>query len=276
LSLIIGDEPIIIPVDMPNKQIESVRYCSFNLLDQEGIFNAVITRHGGVSPAPWDSLNLGGTVGDEHDRVTENRQLLYNAFRIDGSRIFDVWQVHSAEVVTTREPRHPKIPHQKADAILTDQSDIFLLMRFADCVPILLYDPIQKVIGLVHAGWKGTVGKVVGRAVQKMCEIYKVIPSNIIAGIGPSIGPDHYTVGKDVIDEVVRAFGTVSKEFLFSDRVNIHLDMWACNRWILEQGGVQKIENLEICTACHLDDWYSHRAEHGRTGRFGAMIGMRG
>jgi len=259
---------------MPYNQSGQIRYYSFDLLDQFKILNAAITRQGGVSPSPWKSLNLGGTVGDKSERVAENRQIVNNSFGIDQTKIFDVWQVHGTDVVCTREPRQPNTPYQKADAILTDQPGIWLLMRFADCVPVLLYDPVRRVIGIAHAGWKGTAFGVVGKAVQQMVESYGVNPCDIRAAIGPSIGPDHYRIGQDVIDEMHHWLGPTADRFLFSVNSSVHLDLWASNQWILQQAGVEFIENPGICTACHLEDWFSHRAEHGKTGRFGILIGL--
>jgi YfiH family protein len=260
---------------MPYFHSGSLRYFSFNTLNQYGVLNAIITRRGGVSPSPWDSLNLGGTVGDDRERVAENRKIVCDALGIGASRLYEVWQVHSNSVAITREPRNPTLPHQKADAILTDQAGVYLLMRFADCVPILLYDPIKKICGLVHAGWKGTILRVVEQAIQKMGVLFDVLPENIFAGIGPSIGPDHYVIGRDVAMQIRSAFGNESDRFLLSHNRSIHFNLWGCNQWIMEQNGVKHIENPKICTACHLEDWYSHRAEHGNTGRFGVVIGMR-
>ena len=140
---------------MPFHQSGPIRYFTFASLDDAGIQHAIFTRRGGVSPAPWDSLNMGGTVGDDPIRVAQNRQLAFQTIGRNPDTIFDVWQVHSADVVSADAPRKTHIPHQKADGILTQNPDVTLLMRFADCVPLLFYDPYRHVTAIAHAGWHG-------------------------------------------------------------------------------------------------------------------------
>ena len=183
---------------MPFAQQNGIRYFQFNSLN---VRHAIFSRHGGVSPEPWNSLNVGGTVGDEIERVRENRRLSFDALGCDPESIFDVWQVHSADVVYADAPRNPDEPYQQADIILTDRPEVTLYMRFADCVPIMVHDPVKGIVGVSHAGWLGTVRDVAGATVNAMCERYGSNPSDIVACIGPSIGPDHYEVGDDVISQ---------------------------------------------------------------------------
>jgi len=147
-------------------------------------------------------------------------------------------------------------------------------MRFADCVPILVYDPVKQVIGISHAGWMGTVKDVAGVTVKSMHERYESNPSDVVACVGPSIGPDHYEVGDDVIQQATQLFGEESDLVLhpYSDR--IHFDLWKANQLLLQRAGVRQIETAGVCTACHTEDWFSHRAEYGKTGRFGALISL--
>lgn len=256
---------------MPLIQHNGLRYFQFDTLQTR---HAVFTRHGGVSPEPWSSLNVGGTVGDDLDRVKENRLLSFYALGRAPESAFEVWQVHSADVVCARAPRPPGESLRQADIILTDTHEVTLFMRFADCVPILLHDPRQGIIGLAHAGWRGTLRDVASATVNAMRKQYDSNPADIIAGIGPSIGPDHYQIGADVILQVMEKYGDESESLLKSHNGKIHFDLWKANRLLLEQAGVGKIESAEICTACHTDDWFSHRAEKGRTGRFGALISL--
>ena len=147
-------------------------------------------------------------------------------------------------------------------------------MRFADCTPVLLYDPARQVIGLVHAGWLGTVRGAARAAVESMQKRYASDPADILAAIGPAIGPDHYEIGADVIAQVKAADGSQAEELLTAHGKSIHFDLWKANQLILSGVGVHQIEVAGICTACHLDDWYSHRGEKGKTGRFGALIAL--
>ena len=264
---------------MPFQQPDQVRYYTFDLLDDCGLPHACFTRHGGVSPQPWASLNVGGTVGDDAGRVLENRQRAFRAVGRSLDSLYDVWQVHGTQVVFAEAPRPPQVPHLRADVILTDRPGLTLFMRFADCVPIFLYDPVHKVVGLAHAGWQGTVSRVAANAVQAAQTRYGSKPADILACIGPSIGPHHYEVGPEVIDQVQAAFGQDATGLLHSPHgekggYRVQFDLWSANRLVLEGAGVRQIEVSEICTACHVTDWFSHRGEAGHTGRFGALIAL--
>jgi polyphenol oxidase len=155
---------------------------------------------------------------------------------------------------------------------VTDSPSLTLMMRFADCIPILLYDPVRHAAGIAHAGWKGTLAGVAASAVDALREHFGSHPEDLLAGIGPSIGPDHYPVGEDLARAFPSSFGPAAEAWLERCDDGIHLDLWAANEFVLRRSGVEKIETAGICTACHTDDWFSHRAEHGRTGRFGVMV----
>ena len=256
-------------------QSGGIRYFTFAALDDSLVTHAVFTRRGGLSPKPWDSLNVGGLVGDERERVIQNRIRAFKALRRSPASLYDVWQVHSAKVVCTDSPRPPETPHLEADAILTNNPSVTLFMRFADCVPILLFDPVQRVVGLVHAGWQGSVKKVVSAAVKSMVSCYGSHPVDLIAGIGPSIGAHHYPVGSEVATRVRQVFGKDADLLLPSRNGAVQFDLWAANRILLEKVGVEQIEIANLCTACHPEDWYSHRGENGKTGRFGVLIGLK-
>lgn len=265
---------------MPFQEKDSVRYYYFATLEAPEIVHAVLTRQGGVSPKPWNSLNLGGTVGDDLQRVQLNRRRALDGLGLDDASVYDVYQVHGNEVVCTSAPRPPQIPHVKADAMLTDQPGVTLLMRFADCVPVFLFDPRRKVVGLAHAGWQGTLRRTAACAVQTMQARYNSKPGDIIAGIGPSIGAHHYPVGPELARQVKQVFGTDADNLLqYSDTLEqdtiVKFDLWKANQLVLQQAGVQQIEISGVCTACHLQDWFSHRGEQGQTGRFGALIALR-
>jgi polyphenol oxidase len=260
---------------MPILESDGLRYYKFDSLDDKRLFQAIFTRSGGMSPAPWKSLNFGGTVGDDPTRVLENR---LRAFRVSGhppETIFDTWLIHSARVICADAPRDQSRVPDQADAILTDRPTVTLFMRFADCVPVLLYDPYRRVIGLVHAGWLGTVRQVAATAVEAMCDRYGSNPRDIRAGIGPSIAAHHYPVGPDVVDEVQKSFGTDASGLLSGSNGAVQFDLWAANRLILERSGIRQIEISGLCSACHLEDWFSHRAENGKTGRFGVLLALK-
>jgi YfiH family protein len=219
---------------------------------------------------------VGAVVGDKFDRIVANRKLAFRAVHRDPNSMYDVWQIHSSKVICVDSPRRLDLPYIRADAILTENPDVTLFMRFADCVPIIFLDPVRKVVGLAHAGWKGTVGGVASATVERMVSVYGCRPGDILAGIGPSIGPHHYEVGPEVVARVEDVFGHYAPRLLPEKNGRVQFDLWEANRRMVESRGVGQVEVSSICTACHLDDWYSHRAENGKTGRFGALIGLNG
>jgi copper oxidase (laccase) domain-containing protein len=127
---------------------------------------------------------------------------------------------------------------------------------------------------MVHSGWLGTVRGAARAAVEAMQARYGSEPADILAAIGPAIGPDHYEVGADVIARVRATFGAEADALLPSYGKSTHFDLWKANQLLLAQAGVNQVEVAGICTACHTEDWFSHRGEKGRTGRFGALIGL--
>jgi polyphenol oxidase len=251
-----------------------IEYYTCDDLPSNKLIHGVFTRRGGVSPSPWDSLNLGGMNGDHKSNIIENRKRVFDAVGLPVESIYDVWQVHGTDVICTDRPRPLDTPHLRADAIITDTPGVTLFMRFGDCVPIFLYDPVHQVIGMVHAGWIGTVQKLVKISIGVMQVKYNSIPEEIQAVIGPSIGPDHYQIGVDVEKKVKDSFSVDSADLLPLKDHKIYFNLWKANQYSLQEAGVTNIYTAGICTACHLQDWYSHRSEHGNTGRFGALIAL--
>lgn len=252
----------------------SIIYYKFASLENQGLYHAVFTRHGGISPTPWKSLNFGASVGDDSNRVKQNREKALEILNVKPESIFDVYQVHSNEVILTDRALRQDEPHIKADAMITNSPNVTLLMRFADCVPILLFDPTNRAIGLSHAGWIGTINKIAEKTVNKMKNEFGTNPDVLIAGIGPSIGPDHYAVGKEVVEKVISSFGELAEQLIIYENNKMFFNLWKANQVVLNQAGVNKIEVAEICTHCNLGDWYSHRGELGKTGRFGVILGL--
>jgi YfiH family protein len=257
---------------MPFQHNNGIRYFSFENL--AGVTHAIFTRRGGVSPAPWDSLNVGGSVGDDLAHVRANRVRSFDALGRDPASIHDVWLVHGTDVVHADAPRDLAEKPPRADIVITDNPKVTLFMRYADCVPLLFHDPKKGVVALAHAGWLGTVRNVASATLDAMRRRYGTDARDVRAAIGPAIGPDHYEVGPDVAEQICTAFGARAESLLEPRGGRFHLDLWKANRLQMEEAGVGEIEVAEICTACHLDDWFSHRAEKGKTGRFGALIAL--
>jgi YfiH family protein len=260
---------------MPFVEKNGLKYYQFPGLPEIAT-HAVFTRRGGVSTEPCASLNVGGSVGDDPANVRVNRIRAFETLERDPASVFDVWQVHGARTSYAVKPRDPNTHEDKADIIFTDRPDVTLYMRFAGCTPLLFVDPVKRVVGLAHAGWQGTVKNVAGAAVNAMRERYGSTPKDIYAAIGPAIGPDHYEVGENVIEAVRESFGADADALLPRVGERRHFDLWAANHLQLSQAGIEHIESAELCTACHTDDWFSHRQERGKTGRFGVLMGLKG
>jgi len=250
-----------------------VSYITFNLFDQYELKHGIFMRHGGVSPAPWRSLNLATSVGDSRENVIENRNRIVSSLGLNAESIFDVWQVHSNKVIRTNNPRALDQTHQRGDAIVTNCQNVSLLMLFADCVPVLLMDIEKRVIAIAHAGWQGTLNEVVLKTIQEMINTYQCEPKDLIAGIGPAICQDHYEVGSDVIKRFKKTFKYFD-QVLKNKGSRTYLDLRKANLLMLKNANIKDIEMMNICTACHTQDWFSHRAENQLTGRFGAIISL--
>lgn len=262
---------------MPFVSNRGLRWYEFDLFQGEkGLIHGVFTRQGGISPEPWDGLNMATSVGDSRERVIENRRRILDAMGLQDRGFFDVWQVHGRDVLLADRPRMDGEAHQKADGMVTQQDHLALLMLFADCVPVILFDPVRNAVGMAHAGWQGTVKKVPAAAVEQMNRRFGSRPQNLLAGIGPSICPGHYQVGSEVIEHVAQAFGD---DTLLTNRQDGkgHLDLWEANRRTLLECGLTEdhIQVSGICTLENPADWYSHRGEGGKTGRFGAVAAIR-
>ncbi len=259
---------------MPFVARDGLRWWEDEVLAALGVRHGFFTRRGGVSPAPWASLNLGGSVGDAPHRVAENRRRAFRALGLDPASRYDTWLVHGRRAVQAEAPRRPSMPPLQADIILTASPQVTLVMRFADCVPLLLYDPRRRALALGHAGWRGTVLGAAQAAVRALQQAYGSRPRDLIAVLGPAIGPEDYAVGEQVVRAVHDAFGPQARRFLPRYDGRWHFDLWAANEWQLVQMGVRHIRVVRFSTARHTADWFSHRAEKGRTGRFGVLAAL--
>ncbi len=251
-----------------------LKYYTFRSFENEGIKHGFFTRQGGISPKPFESLNMATTGGDSAANVLENLRRMFSVFDLNLYSRYDGWQVHGDTIICTDKPRNLNSRSLKADGLISNNVNVTLVMRFGDCVPVLLFDKVTKTIGIYHAGWPGTIKKIGARMVEKMQLLYGTDPGNIIAGIGPSIGPDHFEVKSDVLIPFEKKFSEWKNEIIQMKEEKYYIDLWKTNRLILESVGVKQIEVAEICTYCHSDEWFSNRAEKGNTGRFGVLISL--
>jgi YfiH family protein len=270
---------------MIRQKIDSLQVWFFeNLLRCEGVGHFVSTRVGGQSSSPYKSLNLSFNVGDTPEDVRKNRERLVKAIDIPLNSVTTAKQVHDdcVKVVSKEFRGNGSVDFDGAingtDAMVTDVPNTCLMVLLADCVPLLLYDPSKKVIGVIHAGWKGTLRFIAKTTIKTMQEHFGTSPQNIVVGIGPSIGPCCYQVGQEVVSQVEQVSGTTQQ--IIRNRSTDgkgYLDLWKANAEQLLDAGVSE-ENIEIartCTCHHPDVFFSYRHERGKTGRFGAGIFIR-
>lgn len=253
-------------------------YTDHKLRNDHGILVAFSERHGGVSQAPYASLNMGAYVGDAPDHVVENRLTFLDALHLNeqtAERLVSAQQVHGVHteaINSNREAGPLEIPN--TDALITDQINTPLLLCFADCVPITLVDTVRRSVGVVHSGWRGTLDEIVAHSIAAMVENYHTNPCDIYAYIGPYIGPNHFEVDGAVGSQFFNKFDTFVKTFSPPESVeSVHLDLAVAVSESLERSGVLpcNIVSLTMCTVENVDRFFSYRAEDGITGRHGAL-----
>lgn len=267
------------------RQKGRVVYLSYPSLEETGIVHhGFSTRLGGVSEGIYESMNLSFSRGDREEAVWENYRRIAGAVGFDLESVVTSDQTHTANVrVVTEEDKgrgliRPR-EYQDVDGMVTNVPGITLVTFYADCVPLYLVDPVQRAIGLVHSGWRGTVGKIGLEAVRVMEREYGTDPKNLTAAIGPSICQDCYEVSEDVIEEFQDAFPEEQWENLFYRKPDgkYQLNLWEANRLIfLEAGlGPEKIALPGLCTCCNPRLLFSHRASKGRRGNLAAFLALK-
>ncbi|HEY3266648.1 MAG TPA: peptidoglycan editing factor PgeF [Armatimonadota bacterium] len=238
---------------------------------REGVPHGISSRHGGVSRPPYASLNLSDSVGDGPGAVVANRARLGAALGdMRRPRIF-AKQVHEASVHAVRELPPGSQPPPEADALITNRTDVYLALTFADCVPVLFYDQQRRAVGVAHGGWRGLEAGILQATVRAMQAEYGTEPPRLQAAIGPHIGVCCYEVGEDV----AARFAGIPRAVHRDDDGRITLNLARVARAKLAAAGLT-VENVAIsaaCTSCFHDAYFSHRAD-GPTGRFAAAIGL--
>lgn len=241
----------------------------------------VTTRHGGVSDGPYRSMNLGLHSGDAPARVLQNREILAARLGVSSDRLITPRQIHGDGIAQLdeayfshdEETRAEQL--SEADALITDKPGIYVAVSTADCVPVLLYAPDRKVVAAVHAGWRGTVKGIAAKTVRRMVEAYECDPSQIRAGIGPSIGPEAFEVGEEVIDAFRAAGADLSQVATRHPQTGkAHVNLWEANRLQLLEAGLSAphIEVAGICTFTHSGQFFSARRLGVQCGRMWSGI----
>ena len=226
-------------------------------------------------------MNLSFTRGDEETAVKENYRRMAKALGIEEAAFTFSQQTHTTNVrVVTKADRGKGLVRQldytDVDGLITNEPGICLTTFYADCVPLFFVDPVKRVIGLSHSGWRGTVNRMGKVTVEKMAGVYGSKPEDIYAAIGPSICQDCYEVSEDVIEEFRESFAEEYWNELFYVKENgkYQLDLWKANEVVLRESGIlrEHLEATALCTCCNPDVLFSHRASCGKRGNLAAFL----
>ncbi len=246
-----------------------MEFSQFRKFDKE-LFHVITDRYGGVSKAPFDNLNVALHVGDSVEDVLQNRIMISHKYDFSIKNLIFMDQVHGNDVVVIEHAMDNRI--ENCDALITNERKIPLMVMVADCIPIMIYDPVKNAIAVVHAGRNGTFLRIVEKTIFKMQEVYGCGVKDIMIGMGPSIQSCCYEVGKDLADICDKNFG---EGFILIEEEKYFLNLQALNLSQMLDMGILK-ENIEIssiCTACDTN-YFSYRREE-ETGRFAGFIMIR-
>jgi len=260
---------------------DHVPVIKYKKLDIEGIRHGFSTRMGGVSTGAFTSMNLSFTRGDDPEKVMENFRRFGAAVGAAPEQMVFTDQTHTVNVKTVTDADCGRgilrdRDYHDIDGIVTDCPGVCLVTFFADCVPLFFVDPVKKVIGLSHSGWRGTVGKIGMETVTLMKERFGCRPEDIIAAIGPSICRDCYEVGRDVADAFRASFTEAQYSRMITSKPDGRylLDLWQANAFILEDSGILSghIAMPDICTCCNSETMWSHRRTGALRGSLAAFL----
>lgn len=221
------------------------------------------TNTGGVHNDTM-GLNLSFNVGDLQENVHANRDAFFSALGISGDHVAWTQQEHTVNITTATAPR----THEHCDALISDQCGLFLAISIADCTPVILYDPVRHCIAGIHAGWRGTAGRIVSRTIEKIVSVFGTDPRDLVAFIGPSAGKCCYEVGREVAEQFDERSSVQKADGKFM------LDVKHANMLQLLESGVLN-SNIEMHSDCTIHDplYHSHRRDGKRSGRMLAVIG---
>lgn len=248
------------------------------------ISHFITTRHGGMSEGNYATMNPSEYSGDVLDSVRMNRKFLLQEIGIAPERLFIPYQVHEAEIYPIESvflgltAEEQQLAMQGKDALITNLPGVCIAVVTADCVPLLIYAPDKNVVAAIHAGWRGTVKQIVVKTIRQMANDYACDPKQMIAGIAPSISPDFFEVGEEVVD----AFHAIGMDLNRIMQRNpetgkAHIDLWEANRIQLLEAGLQpeRIEVSGICTYTHHEDFFSARRLGIKSGRILSGISLK-
>lgn len=263
------------------KKVGNLEYLAFPIFEKEaGMKHIFSTRLGGVSEGIFASMNVSYTRGDKKEAVDENFRRIAEVFGTNVERFVLSDQTHTTNVrVVTKKDCGKGIVKPKdytdVDGLITNEPGIVLATFYADCVPLYFYDPVKKVIGLAHSGWRGSVSRIGQVTIERMEKEYDCKREDILAAIGPSICQDCYEISEDVAEEFMQEFKGHEQEILLAKaNKKYQLDLWKVNEIVFKEAGIKKehIQVTDICTCCNPEYLFSHRTSQGKRGNLGAFM----
>lgn len=262
-----------------------VPYLEALLLSDTGVVkNGFSTRQGGVSTGCYESLNLSFTRGDKETAVRENFRRIAKEIGVKCEDMVFSQQTHTTNVrVVTEADRGAGMmrppDYTDVDGLVTNVPGICLVTFYADCVPLFFADPVKRVIGLSHSGWRGTVGKIGKKTVELMERQYGCKPADIVAVVGPSICQDCYEVSEEVVEQFRENFSEKLWKYLFYRKENgkYQLNLWKANELIFKEAGIRNehIAVTNVCTHCNSEVLYSHRTTGDKRGNLAAFLALK-
>lgn len=259
------------------RERDGVKVLVCEALEGAGFVNGFSTRLGGVSPFPANDLNLAGFDEDSAENIAENRRRFMAVF--DGDlTLTTAWQVHGNDVKVVRDHHDAANTEEKYDALISDLPNTIVGVKTADCVPVLIGDPVKGAYGAVHAGWRGTVESITAKAVEEMAEAFGSEPADLICAIGPAATCRNYEIGQEVIDRFGANFSTGGKYFNATREGHAYVDLHLANKDQLLDCGVREVNvfTAPFCTMDRTDLFFSYRVEkkqYGRSGRLMSVVG---
>lgn len=264
---------------------KEVPYLEFSILaDTDLVRHGFSTRLGGVSKGCFSSMDLSFVRGDEEEAVRENFRRIGASMGVSCEDMVFSQQTHTTNVrVVTEQDRGMgmtrPLEYSDVDGLVTNVPGLCLVTFYADCVPLYILDPVQKVIGLSHSGWRGTVGKIGKKTVEMMTKEYGSDPKDILVAVGPSICQDCYEVSEDVIQQFQQNFDPIYWDRIFYQKDNgkYQLNLWAANACVFQESGILKehMAVTNVCTHCNSDVLYSHRTMGNDRGSLAAFLALK-
>lgn len=257
-----------------------VVFLTFPKLVKAGVKHGFSTRLGGVSTGVLGTMNLSFTRGDLRENVQENFRRIADAIGFEADKLVFSAQIHETELrkVTKENCGEGILRETKPgiDGLATNETEVPLYTSYADCVPLLFFDPEKKVVAMAHSGWRGTAARIGAKMIRFMEEEYGSHAENIIAAIGPSICRNCYEVSEDVAQAFRKTFLPEQFTQIFDEKGQgkYQLDLWEANRIILTEAGIlpNHLDITDLCTCCNSDKLFSHRASQGQRGNMGCFM----